>query len=289
MTWGRQISEAWLLFVSSARVAVLRACYPALLLVLLATLPARASTAAPPAGVPRLRHVVVVVLENRERDEVVGDPAARYLNALRRRYADLTSYTAVSHPSLPNYLALVSGSTHGIDTDCASCAVRAPSIGTLLSRKGLAWGGYAQGYPSSPRFAKKHMPFLYFPGGAAHVHPLAALDSRRLPAFALVAPDLCDDAHDCPLGTADAFVARFLPPLLRVRATAVVVVFDEGTSDVGGGGHVYAVVAGTAVRAHSVSASPTTHYGLLRTIEDALGLGRLGASASARPITGIWR
>jgi len=268
---------------------VLRAHYPSLFLVLVVALLAAAPGAAPATGVPRLQHVVVVVLENRERDQVVGDPTARYLNGLRHRYADLSSYTAVAHPSLPNYLALVSGSTYGIRSDCTSCAARPPSIGTLLARKRLAWGGYAEGYPSSPRFAKKHMPFLYFPGGAAHVHPLAALDPRRLPAFALVAPDLCDDAHDCPLATADRFVARFLPPLLRVPDTAVVVVFDEGTSDAGGGGRVYAVVAGTAVRPHTVFAAPTSHYGLLRTIEDALGVGHLRASADARPITGIWR
>ena len=244
---------------------------------------------ASPARVPRVSHVVVVVLENLERSDVVGSSQAPYLNTIRQRYADLTMYTAVSHPSLPNYLALVSGSTHGIADDCETCSVRGPSVGTLLGRRGLSWGGFAQGYPASPSFVKRHMPFLYFAGQSPHVHPLDALSPRRLPAYAFVAPDLCNDAHDCPLSTADRFLSGFLPPFLRAPATVVFVVFDEGTSDAGGGGHVYAVAAGTAVRAHSVYRRPTNHYGLLRTIEDALGLPRLGRSASAQPITGIWR
>lgn len=250
---------------------------------------APAASARRTVDVPRLAHVVVVVFENRERSDVIGDDAAPTFTSLARGYADLTDYTAVTHPSLPNYLALVSGSTQGITTDCTGCTARGPSIGTSLSRKHLSWGGYAQGYPSSPRFAKKHMPFLYFPGQAAHVHPLSALDPQRLPRFALVAPDLCDDGHDCSTTSADAFLRRFAAPLLRVPRTVVFAVFDEGSTDLGGGGRVAAVAFGTAVRPHAVWAQPTGHYGLLRTVEDALGLPHLGASAAARPVTGIWR
>jgi hypothetical protein len=251
-------------------------------------LPLRSAAARAPA-VPRLAHVVVVVFENRERSDVLGSVDAPTFTSAARRYADLTRYDAVAHPSLPNYLALVSGSTHGITTDCVTCSVDGPSIGTLLDRAHLSWGGYAEGYPSSPRFAKKHMPFLYFAGQASHVHPLTALSAKRLPRFAFVAPDLCHDGHDCSTAVADRFLAGFLAPLLHVPRTVVFVVFDEGSSDVGGGGHVAALALGTAVRPRTVSAQPTNHYGLLRTIEDALGLPQLGASARARPLTAIWR
>jgi hypothetical protein len=242
---------------------------------------------APP--VPRLAHVVVVVFENKERGTVLDSGDALHFAAYANAFVDLSRYYAVTHPSLPNYLALVSGSTHGIHDDCTSCGGWKTSIGTLLSNAGRRWGGYAEGYPSSKDFAKKHMPFLYFRGQSAHVHPLTALDPERLPAYALVAPDLCNDAHDCSLSTADAFLARFLPPLLRQPSTAVFVVFDEGESDEGGGGHVAAFVAGTAVRPHVSSSQYATHYTVLRTIEDALGLPHLGASASVAPLTGIWR
>lgn len=241
------------------------------------------------AHVPRIRHVVVVVFENEEAAAVAGSRAARHFNLYARAYADLTDDTAVAHPSLPNYLALVSGSTHGIESDCTACAASGPTIGTALSRRGRAWGGYAQGFPSSPLFAKKHMPFLYFAGQSSHVHPLSRLVPDRLPAFAFVAPDLCDDAHDCPLRTADRFLAGFLPPLLHVPSTAVYVLFDEGTSDAGGGGHIFAFVAGTAVRRHARFVRATDHYGVLRTIEDQLGVSPLGRSATHAPITGIWK
>ena len=248
---------------------------------------ALAATASPaaPARVPRLAHVVVIVFENHDRAEILGGGAAPTFAGLARRYADLTGYQAVTHPSLPNYLALVSGSTQGITSDCTDCVAAGRSIGALLTRAHLSWGAYAEGYPSSPRFAKKHVPFLYFPSDRGHVHPLTALDRSRPPAFAFVTPDLCDDMHDCPVAVGDRWLARFVPPLLRVPSTAVFVVFDEGLA----GQNVAALVLGTAVRAHAADAQPTGHYGVLRTIEDALRLPRLGASAHAAPITGIWR
>jgi hypothetical protein len=249
------------------------------------TTPAASQT----SPVPRLRHVVVVVFENEERSAVIGSSDASHFSSYANQYADLADYYAVSHPSLPNYLALVSGSTHGISSDCTTCGPWPTSIGTLLSQKGLSWGGYAEGYPSSSLFAKKHMPFLYFQDETSHVHPLTAFNPTHLPAYALVAPDLCNDGHNCPLSTADAFLARFLPPLLRLPKTAVFILFDEGATDLHGGGHVAAFVAGTAVKRRVNSRQLATHYTLLRTVEDALGLPHLGASATTPPLTGIWR
>src|SRR5467141_2447110 len=54
----------------------------------------------------RPSHVVVIVMENKEYGDVIGQPSAPYINGLARRYALATNFYAVSHPSLPNYLAL---------------------------------------------------------------------------------------------------------------------------------------------------------------------------------------
>jgi len=86
--------------------------------------------------VPTFRHALVVVFENKERGQVAGNPAAPTFAALARRYATLSAYKAVAHPSLPNYLALVSGSTQGIQSDCTSCLVRAPASPTSCDGPG---------------------------------------------------------------------------------------------------------------------------------------------------------
>jgi hypothetical protein len=257
-----------------------------------------AGAQAAPQPVPGFRHVVVIVFENKGRGAVLGNRAAPGFNAFARAGAVLSGYRGVAHPSLPNYLALVSGSTHGITTDCTKCVVGGPSLADTLAAKGLTWKTYAEGLPragwtgaSAGRYAKKHVPFLYFrnvlarPAWLRNVMPLSRLSPRRLPDFALVVPDLCHDMHDCPVRVGDAWLRRFLPPLLRVPETAVFVTFDESY---GAGNRVPALALGPLVRPGSRFASALTHYGLLRTIEDGLGLPRLGRSARAGPVTGIW-
>jgi phosphatidylinositol-3-phosphatase len=95
--------------------------------------------------------------------------------------------------------------------------------------------------------------------------------------------------HDCPVATGDRWLASVVPPLLQLPDTAVFVVFDEGTTGVRGGGHTFALAAGTALRPASRYDGVTGHCGLLRTVEDAWTLPRLGCSARAAPIAGIWR
>jgi len=258
---------------------------------------------AAPRPVPQLDHAIVVVLENKQRDKVLGNPAAPAFNAFAANGAVLAGYRGVTHPSLPNYLALVSGSTHGIASDCTSCTVRGRSLADTLEAKRRTWKTYAEGLPrpgwTGPlrgRYAKRHVPFLYFrtvlskPARLRRVVPLSQLSrdlaAKRLPDFALVVPDLCHDMHDCPVATGDAWLKRFLPRLLRLPNTAVFVVFDESDSL---DPRVPGLVIGTAVRPGSQFRPRLSHYGLLRTIEDAWGLARLGRSASVGPITGIWR
>jgi phosphatidylinositol-3-phosphatase len=258
---------------------------------------------------PAFRHVVVILFENKEYGAVIGSGHAPTFDALARRYALLTQSYAVAHPSLPNYLALVSGSTHGITNDCTTCFVAGPSLADTVEAAGKTWKTYAEGLPragytgpAAGRYVMKHVPFLYFrdvrksPSRRARVVPLPGFGSdlaaRRLPDYSLVVPDLCHSMHDCSIETGDAWLRSFLKPLLRSSELArslVLVTFDEGSSSDGGGGHVATLALGPLVRRGAGSARRITTYGLLRTIEDGLGLPRLGASRSAGPITGIWR
>ena len=275
---------------------------------LLALLSALAIVGAAPArtAVPGFDHVVLIVFENKEVGSVVGSRNAPTFNAMARRYARLTRYYGVTHPSLPNYLALVSGSTQGIASDCTDCLVSAPSLADSLDDAGKTWKLYAEGLPyrgylgaSLGRYAKKHVPFLYFRSIVAdrarrdRVVPMSELagDLRTgsLPDFALLVPDACHSMHDCPVRAGDAWLRATLPPLLRVPGTVAFVVFDEGSTRLRGGGHVAALALGTAVRPGARFTRVTSHYGLLRTIETAWGLPLLGRSGQATAITGIWR
>jgi phosphatidylinositol-3-phosphatase len=271
-----------------------------------ATIP---TTAPRPVALPDFTHVVLVVFENHEASSIAGSSDAPTFNALARRYARLTRYTAVAHPSLPNYLALVSGSNQGITSDCTDCIVHARSLADTLAAAGKTWKTYAEDLPypgftggASGRYAKKHDPFLYFADVADSrarrdrvvPFPQLARDlaGHRLPDFSLVVPNLCDDMHDCSVATGDAWLKAHVVPLLRapaLRGGVAFVVFDEGTSGTGGGGRVEALALGPTVRPGSTFARATNHFGLLRTIEDAWGLPRLGYSRTGTPIGGIWR
>ncbi len=112
-----------------------------------------ATAAASAAGVPRFDHVLLIVFENRSFDEVIGsihagDRHAPTFNRLAQEYTLLTQYYAVSHPSLPNYLALVGGDTFGIHSDCTQCFIDQPSLATrfddaCIDLEDLS-GGHAQ-------------------------------------------------------------------------------------------------------------------------------------------------
>jgi acid phosphatase len=295
---------------SPTRVSATRAALFAVASTLLVvTCVAGAAAGAGRRGVTNVDKVVVVVFENKAFAQVIGGGQAPTFDALAGRYALLTNYRGVTHPSLPNYLALVSGSTQGVTSDCTSCAVSARNLADTLERAGKTWKTYAEGLPSpgftgpsAGRYAKKHDPLLYFADIAARsqrlrrIVPLTVfghdLATHALPDFSLVVPDLCHDMHDCPVSTGDAWLGAFLGPLLRSGELAhgvVYVVFDEGTDDAGGGGRVPALVVGPLVRPGARSRVPLDHYSLLRTVEDGWGLPRLARSGAARPITGIWR
>jgi acid phosphatase len=271
------------------------------------------SAIAPPSpvrGPAPFDRVMVVVFENKAPDEVLGDPAAPTFTRLAHRYALLSGYGGVAHPSLPNYLALVSGSTHGVK-DCDDCTIGGPNLADLLERRGRTWKTYAEALPSrgygggnAGPYRKHHDPFVYFRSIRSserrlqRVVPFSELagdlDHRRLPDFSLVIPDNCHNMHDCPVSTGDTWLKGFLPGVLaspQMRHGVVFVIFDEGKGRDPGlpGGRIPALAVGPTVRPGSRTSGTLDHYALLRTIEDAFRLPRLGRSASARPITGIWR
>ena len=245
--------------------------------------------------------VVTIAMENREASTVLGSRDAPYVNALARRYAVARASYGITHPSLPNYIALTSGATHGVRTNCTRCVVRGSSIVDQLEDAGLSWKAYMEGLPrpcfrgaQAGSYVKRHNPFMYYANVAndaarcRHVVPLSTLTSD-LPDYAFISPGLCHDGHDCSTATADRFLERLVPRLLRALGPGdfLVLTWDEGTSNRGccglaRGGRIPTIVAGPAARRGARLRTAVDHYGALATVEDALGLPRLGHAAEAR-------
>jgi hypothetical protein len=273
------------------------------------------STAAPIArlagGHPA--HIAVLVMENEEYGSIIGAPSTPYISQLARRYALATSMYAISHPSLPNYLALTGGSTFGISSDCTDCKVDKTSIVDQLAAAHLSWKAYMEGLPHAcftgagvGAYAKKHDPFIYYSPVAdqaarcGHIVPLGMLanDERAhtLPTLIWITPNLCHDMHDCAPSIGDRFLAGLVPRLLRSLGPRGILflTWDEGASDNGccrlaNGGHIATIVAGPGARPRASLATPVDHYSVLQTIEDLLGLARLRGAAcvctpSLRPL-----
>ena len=253
-------------------------------------------------------HVAVIVMENEEYGSVIGSPDAPYLNRLARTYALASGMYAVSHPSLPNYLALTGGSTFGISSDCTSCSVQGASIVDQLERAHRSWKAYMEGIPhpcfagaGQGEYAKKHDPFVYYTRVASRaswcrrIVPLSGLaaDERagKLPRLVWITPNLCHDMHDCPVSTGDRFLSGLIPPLLSALGPhgVVILTWDEGSSDDGccrsaSGGHIATIVAGGLARRGARLPTPADHYSVLQAAEDLLGLPRLrGAACPCTP------
>jgi len=246
-------------------------------------------------------------MENKE-GTAITPSSMPYLYGLSQSYGRADQYTAVAHPSLPNYLAFWSGSTHAVTND-AEYNFSGPSLSNQMTAAGKSWRIYAQNYPSSAgchtgatysggvdgwgvagTYARKHNPamsFTYVSGSTecANIQPLASFDPSVNLAF--VVPNLCNDMHDCSLATGDAFLRAFLPNVFSASDwahTLLFVSFDEGSTDTNGGGRVFTMVARNGL-VGLTSTTAHTHYGLLRTIENIFGLPCLNSSCSANPLS----
>jgi hypothetical protein len=247
------------------------------------------SPSAEPSSSPTPSHVFVIVLENRSYAQVVG---SGYIAQLAQAYAYASDYHGVSHPSLPNYLALTSGTTYGISDD-GWHNLPAGGLGAQLTAAGITWRAYMEGmtngcYRSPYPYALKHNPFAYYGGKCpAEVVPFTnfAGDMQgEVPRFVWITPDLCHDGHDCSNAVVNQWLSQTVPPILGSSAWqdngVLFITWDEGEDSANS---VLTLVIHPDQRFHQSDRS-YNHYSLLATIEDELGLPRLGAAAQAAPI-----
>ena len=257
------------------------------------------------AAVPaRWEHVVWIVMENKAAGDVLGSPSAPGETALAHACGSASDYRAVTHPSLPNYLALTSGSAHGVHDDAGPSAhpISGPSLFSELAGAGSSWGVYAESMPgpcfgtAAGTYAVKHNPAVYYPDlrstCARYDVPLGTptsgafadgLRTGSLPAFSLVVPNICNDTHDCPVATGDAWLTTWLrtildSPTYRAGRTAVFITWDEDDSS--SSNRVALIAVAPSVRPGTVTTGAFGHLSLLHTTQQLLGLEPLLAASA---------
>jgi hypothetical protein len=264
------------------------------------------------ASVPKVAHVFVVILENEDADDAARQP---FLSELASRGALLVDYHGITHPSQPNYIALVSGSTLGVRSDVPA-NVDAQHLGDLLDERGLSWKSYAEKYPggcflgsksgssAQGEYVRRHVPFLSFANiqhdetrCSTHIVEASELDrdiaAGTLPRFSFYVPDNQHNGHDSNVTVADRWLrARFAPLLADPRFNSdllFIVTFDESSKSTRHN-PVATILLSPRVVPGIRSDHHYDHYNLLRTIEAALDLGTMGKNdATAEAISGIWQ
>jgi phosphatidylinositol-3-phosphatase len=253
----------------------------------------------PSSALPHPDHVVVVVMENRSYDDIIGNPRAPYINGLAAGGALFTRSYAVAHPSQPNYLALFSGSIQGLHDDSCPHTFDGPNLGRSLVEAGRSFAGYAEGLPSpgsqvceDGAYVRKHAPWVNFPSVPASANlPFSAFpgDLPALPDLSFVIPDLDHDMHDGSIGDGDRWLRDHLGAYVSWAAahnSLLLLTWDE--DDRSESNRVVTVVTGAHVRPGRY-VEPIDHYRLFSTLEALEGVRSTGVPPAANPpITSIW-
>jgi phosphatidylinositol-3-phosphatase len=240
-------------------------------------------------------------MENKAYGDVIGSPSAPYENRLADSCGLATNYFAVTHPSLPNYIAATSGSAQGIvdDNPPGSHPLSALSLFGQVSS-----GSFEESMPTNCAlgdtypYAVKHNPEAYYASLRTQCQaedvPLTRFDPNSLPQFSFVTPNLCSDTHDCSVNTGDAWLQQFLAPIFasadyRSGRTVVFLTWDEDDSS--SGNHVPLVELSAYTAPGTRTTATFNHYSLLKTTEELLGvhseLGAAAAAASMRTAFGL--
>jgi hypothetical protein len=255
------------------------------------------------AQVPAADHVIVIIMENRSYDQARVAP---FTASLIDSGSSFSASYGITHPSQPNYLALWSGSTQAVTNDnCPSpgSPYTGDNLGQTCEAYGVSWKAYSENLPSAGSAAcqstdglyrRKHAPWTNFANlDHANERPytdlLDAVAGDSLPGLAFVVPNMCDDTHDCPVATGDAWLAANVPAMIEAVGPNGYVVLTWDEDDYASGNHILTVFVGGKVRHGYISNRAINHYTVLRTICESLGIPAMNAAATILPITDVWR
>ena len=219
-------------------------------------------------------HIMVIMMENESETELLGSPDAPNVNALAAEYGLATESYSREHPSLPNYLELLSGSTYGVSDDGTPSSdpisSNAQTLVNQLETVGIPWKAYMESMPSAGytggdttccggQYYQHHNPFVYFPSVTSlpdfdsnmvpSTNIMSDLSSSTPPDFVWITPNGTDDMHDgqststgdVSPSVGDAWLGNFVAQVQGTPWYAeggnIVVEWDEGIdSDTSGVG-----------------------------------------------------
>ncbi|NUP48385.1 MAG: hypothetical protein HOW97_13915 [Catenulispora sp.] len=286
-----------------------------------AALPAPALTA-PASSVPGFDHVFLVYMENQDYSGIIGNTSqAPYINSLLSQGTSLSQAYATTHPSDPNYVALAAGGLYGLhDNSVSTTTINAPHVGNSVDNAGKTWKAYADhangacDYTSHGYYAPDDVPFTYFQNFksdksatgycARHDQPLTQMatdlaSASTTPNFVWFEPDDCDDMEACGVTAGDNWLKATLPtiftsPAWTQQKSLLILTWDEGATKAYGPSYpnrIPALLLGSqnTVKAGYTSSQRTDQYGLLRTVDKALGLAPLTDNdAYAATVNDAW-
>ncbi|KAJ3039826.1 hypothetical protein HDV00_011734 [Rhizophlyctis rosea] len=233
---------------------------------------------------PYFDRFFIIVLENEDYTSVMSDP---YLGTtLPAKGRLLTNYNAITHPSEPNYVAMIAGNYYGIADD-GTYNLNGPIITGTLETAGKTWKTYQEAYPGncftgsvSTTYYRKHNPFISFTqisgnsAECAKIVPATQLatdeSANAVPQYVFYTPDIKNDGHDTTVAYSSSWLKNFLEPKLTnpvYANTAFFIVYDEGVK----ANHVYALLVGGAINnlglAGTQDGTLYNHYSQLATVE----------------------
>jgi phosphatidylinositol-3-phosphatase len=250
---------------------------------------------------PRPDHVVVVIEENRSFMQIM-DPHNQdsYIHALSKRGTLFTKSYGVTHPSQPNYLALFSGSIHGITNNVCPLTFETDNLASALLDAGLSFASFSESMPEagymncmSGTYHRKHNPVANWQG--TRLPPSVNLrfsdfpqDYAKLPTVSFVIPDQNNDMHDGSFADADNWLKIHIAPYVdwaMKHNSLLILTWDEDHYQ--SNNRIATILVGPMVQA-GTSDQRINHYNVLRTLLDFYSLRPIGASSDADSIKGVW-
>jgi len=268
--------------------------------------------------------VLIIVLENQDYSSAMRN---EFFAKLASKGTSFSNFKNLYHPSYPNYLAMVAGSSFGMHSDRQINLPDDAQHRTIADL--LDWKNYAENYPphiqpylraDEGKYARKHVPFLSFEKiqkesyrnvvsvdtKDPHNSFVTAIEMFRkdpkqfpLSRYMFYTPNLDDDGHDPFYNSRkglqkgshwlETFFQTWFPwDQKEMKGTLVVVTYDESEGN-DKNDRIYTVFLGDMVKNQTVD-KEYNHYSVLKTIEDNFGLPPLNSGdANAAPVTEAWK